>query len=286
MKPLACYAHLARNAVYALFYLISKFVRKQEISVLMYHSVGSSDTFYSVTTREFYKQIDYLISNYNVVSLKDLQDFVEGKRELPRKAVVITFDDGYLDNYEVAYPYLKKKNLPMTIFITTGYVSKKMLLGNKWLQMMSWTDILDMDRNNVDIGAHTVNHPNLTKIDVSAAGKEILNSKIIIEQKLGRKIQYFSYPFGAYNNCLMNLAKQSGFRGAVGGEGLIRRNEHAFSLNRVDVNRSINFVMFKARLTLAINWYKKLEKIFKTSRNRMPLASIILELYRTLDLLD
>jgi peptidoglycan/xylan/chitin deacetylase (PgdA/CDA1 family) len=201
--------------------------------------------------------------NYHVVSLGGILDFLEGKRRLPRKSVAITFDDGYLDNYVNAYPYLKKCHLPATIFIATAYVQKRMHLGNLHLPMLSWNEIVEMINNNINIGAHTASHPDLSRIDIQSAKREILESKIEIEKETGKKVDYFAYPYGRYENDVINLVRRLGFRCAFGGEGVIKKNPDMFVLHRVEVKQSIGYAMFKMRLTVALDWYKKLTRLSK-----------------------
>jgi peptidoglycan/xylan/chitin deacetylase (PgdA/CDA1 family) len=226
--------------------------------------------------------MDYLVRNYRVVSLDEISDFLEGKRRLPIKSVAITFDDGYLDNYVNAYPYLKKYRLPATIFIATAYLQKKMLLDNMYLPMLSWKEIDEMIQGNIDIGAHTASHPDLSRIGVHRAKREILESKIEIEKRIRRNVDYFAYPFGSYDNNVVNLIRSLGFRCAFGGEGVIQKDTDIFAIHRVEVKRSTSQAMFKMRLTVALDWYKKVEQIFKRAFKDFPLMPLILEGYNSL----
>jgi peptidoglycan/xylan/chitin deacetylase (PgdA/CDA1 family) len=227
--------------------------------------------------------MDYLVRNYHVVSLGEILDFLERKRRLPRKSVAITFDDGYLDNYVNAYPYLKKYHLPATIFIATAYVQKTMLLDNVYLPMLSWNEIVEMIHDNIDIGAHTASHPDLSRMDIHSAKRQILESKIEIEKRIRRKVDYFAYPFGRYENNVVNLIRCLGFRCAFGGEGVIQKDADIFVIHRVEVKRSISQAMFKMRLTVALNWYREFEHTFKRAFKDFPLMSLILEGYNSLE---
>jgi len=262
--------HCAKSTVYVAFYLISKATLKPEISILLYHSIGSNASRYSLSVEDFYRQMDYLRKNYNIVSLLEIENFVEGRKSLPKKSVAITFDDGFLDNYLNAYPYLKKYNMPATIFVATGHVNKKMLLYPEYVDLADWDAIKTMSENNIEIGAHTVRHPNLTQIDINEAKKEIIESREEIEKTLGKKVAFFAYPFGAYNDNVVKLVKSLGFKGAVGGEGVIQENSNVFLLNRSEVAQPTSFIIFKARLTMAIVWYKKFEQIVKNMLRNSP----------------
>lgn len=274
---------VATYGIYVLLYFFSKAARQPEISVLMYHSVSPTFSKYSVSPAEFRRQIDHIMKNYSVVSLSQVMEFVEGKRTLPRKAVAITFDDGFLDNYTNAYPYLKKNHLPITIFIATGYVQKEMFLGDSRLSMLGWDEIAEMSRNNVDFGAHTSSHPDLNQMDGLGAENEILESKAEIERRIGKEVDCFAYPFGRYKNSTLDLVRRHGFRCAFGGEGTVRKDANRFLVHRVEVKRSIGLSLFKIRLTMAVDWYKMLHKAFAKACTQSPLKSPILNFYYSLE---
>jgi peptidoglycan/xylan/chitin deacetylase (PgdA/CDA1 family) len=224
----------------------------------MYHSVDVNDSFYTVLPGEFARQIEYVTKNYNILNLDEILDFVEGKRNLPKKAVAITFDDGYYDNYLNAYPYLRERSLPAAVFVSTSRVGLSILLDSVPLKALGWNEIVEMSQNNVMIGAHTVNHPDLSGLSLDRAKQEIQGSRTAIEQRIGKKVDYFSYPFGRHNKQVITLVRSLGFKAAVtGGEGLIHRGSPTYLLNRVQVDKSIPFFMFKVRLSRGLSWYKK-----------------------------
>ncbi|MCW3975976.1 MAG: polysaccharide deacetylase family protein [Candidatus Bathyarchaeota archaeon] len=270
-----------------MLYLISRIKKEREIIILTYHSVGSNNAFYTVHPREFIKQMDYLRKNYHIVTLDEIVKFIHKKIDLPKKTVAITFDDGYLDNYINAYPYFKKYKIPAMIFITTGYLQKRVLLYNIPLKTLSWNEIKEISRNNINIGAHTITHPDLQKIDLVKANIEILKSKEEIEKKIGRQVNYFAYPFGRYRQEIIDIIKSIGFKAAFTSErGLIRQGDDLFRINRVTIDSSITFLMFKARLTKAIEWYAKIEYILKNIINKLSFLSKINRIYHDIDLIN
>ncbi len=249
------------DCVYVLLFVIAKITRQSEISVLMYHSVGSGSVF-SVDNAEFRRQIDYLVKSYKVITLKEVSEFLEGKRILPKKSVAITFDDGYLDNYCNAYPYLRKLNVPITIFLATDFVQKSMQLGELHLPMLSWKEIKEMNTGLVSFGSHTASHPDLSQIDFLDAASEISRSKAEIEETIGTCVDSLAYPSGRYNSRIVALAGNKGFSIAFGGGGTIRKDANKFAVPRVEVKRATGHLMFKVRLTKALDWYIAMHNAF------------------------
>ena len=343
-----------------------------------------------VSVNMFNQQMRYLSKNYNVISLDHLVDSLKNNSPLPKKGVVITFDDGWRDNYSFALPILKKYNLPATIFLTSGYIGtnktfwpeqvmsilrsegnlkeklknlsdeiypsviqeclndlvqykkpyldvltdliehlkylrplkrevvtddlrKRMgsageliqkqerslhtphpdpakggelhkspppLIGSTIRQahgaersrstsslqvgggegegdhdnlfnsfaivsgnpsMLSWEEIEFLEKNNINFGSHSINHPILTQLDKTEAKKEIFDSKKEIEKKLNKQVLAFAYPNGDFNDEVKDLVKQAGYQCAVTlGSGLNDKHADVFSLSRRNVHDSIS----------------------------------------------
>lgn len=181
---------------------------KERPTVLMYHSVMEGDNPLSLTPEKFEDQIKYLKENkFKFLKLDDLKDGVvfEGK------SVLITFDDGYEDNFSIVVPILQKYNVPAIFFIATGLVGSE--VGG--LKMMNWEEIKNISINNLfEIGGHTITHRKLHKLNLEEVEKEIKESKRILEEKLGKSIRVFAYPYGRYNDLVLGVIKKSGFKWA------------------------------------------------------------------------
>ena len=238
----------------------------------MYHSIDSNDDFFTVAPEEFKRQIEYLKESYSIVSLDEMADYIENSRKSPRKSVAITFDDGYQDCYLHAYPYLRKNNLPATVFVSTAYVGKEWpfepyrSIHRFRLRMLTWNEIEEMSKNNIDIGAHTATHLDLREADLKTARNEILESKMQIEKHVEKAVKHFSFPKGSCSQKTVDLVKSLGFESAMGGypssqEG--RKPSNGFVLHRVQVDSSVSLILFKARLTKAVDWSRQLERIVK-----------------------
>jgi len=277
---------LAKNIIYMVLYSLCRLFRQQKkISILLYHSIGLNNAQSNVTPNQFEMQMEYLRKNYTVVSLDEIISFIKEGKSLPKKPVAITFDDGYQNVYQNAYPLLKKYRLPATIFITTGYVQKKMPLNQIQLRMLSWTEIKKMSNNNVTIGAHTITHPNLEQVDLETAKKEILESREEIEANIGKKVKYFSSPYGRENEEIANLVKSMGFTYAFGrlsSKGFIQGGVNRLILNRTEIDSSVAFWMFKVKLSKAVDWYQKFEQNSSKIVKRFPFLSKVNQIYNML----
>lgn len=198
---------------------------KNEIPILMYHKVNpySSSGGYGlrVPPKLFAWQMSYLKKRgFATISFNDLYDHWENGAPLPPRPVIITFDDGYQDNYKFAYPILKARKLRATIFLVSGLIGQT----NAWdtkdhrhpvNRLLNWSQIKEMDRNGIEFGAHTVTHPNLTRIPPAQAASEIRLCKQTLEKELGHPIYTFAYPYGHFNNTIKNETAKAGFKAAV-----------------------------------------------------------------------
>lgn len=188
------------------------------VPILMYHYVNDEEPSRSrlgVSPATFKRQMRFLSEHkYNVIPLEELAELIRNKRKIPPKTAAVTFDDGYLDNYTQAYPILKKYNIPATIFVVINRIGKHM--GND--DYMSWAQIKELSESGlITIGSHSMNHPNLSEIkSEEEMESEILESKNILEESLGRKVDLFSYPFGGINHLARSIVMSAGYKAAVG----------------------------------------------------------------------
>jgi len=229
--------------------------------------------------------MEYLRKNYDVVSLDTILNFIKKGKDLPKKPVAITFDDGYYSVYQNAYPVLRKYRFPAAVFITTGYVQKQKPLDRIQLKMLGWNEIKEMSNNDVTIGAHTVTHPNLEQVDLETAKKEILGSKNEIEQNIGKVVRYFASPYGKENEEIVSLIKSVGFDYAFGrlsSKAFIRKEVNHLISNRTEIDSSVAFWMFRVKLTKAVEWFQKLEQTSSKLVNRFPFLSKVRRTYNLL----
>ncbi len=236
--------------VFATFAIVFAFQEaKNSVPVLNYHQINDKDkNALTVPVEDFDAQMKYLAENgYNSITPKEMLEAFEKGEALPEKTVVITFDDGYLDNYLNAYPILKKYNLKGTIFIITDYVS---LYPN----YVTWDEAVEMQNSGVmNLESHTMGHINLLKSSKEEADFQLKTSKEALEAHLNKPVEFLAYPEGDYNDEIENIAKNAGYKGAFTvNYDLTSKNENPFAMSRVPIfgmeNRALE--RFKMRLTM------------------------------------
>lgn len=160
--------------------------------------------------------------------------------KLPKngKWVCITFDDGYRDNYTLAYPLLKQLDVPFAVYVSTGFLDNhnEMWWYHGQQLAMSTDELKTLDTDSLcTIGAHTVNHLKLDSLSVEQQIAEIKNSKDELEQLLGHPIRHLSFPHGAYNDDTIAICQGLGFQTvAKSWGGPLRRGASRRVLNRIE----------------------------------------------------
>jgi poly-beta-1,6-N-acetyl-D-glucosamine N-deacetylase len=183
--------------------------------VLQYHHV-SVDTppATSVSPERFEQHMNWLAENqYQILSMPDLLALLSAKKALPDKSAVITFDDGYTSIYTKAWPLLRERKWPFTIFVNSQHHDEK----NR--QYMSWEQLRELAKAGVTIGNHSVSHPHMIRLRagethaqwLKRAREEIEFAQKRIDTELGRQPHVFAYPFGEHNRELEELLSDLGY---------------------------------------------------------------------------
>ncbi len=222
------------------------------IRVLMYHRVIKTSEYdqLTVTPEVFDAQMNYLSEYYNVVSLDAAAEdlYLNNKNS---KNVVVTFDDGYLDNLEYALPILQKYNIPAIIYVTTDFCNQdkshpRYNNDDKRLHL-DWEELFELNKfDNIIIGSHTLSHPYLSRLNDIDVEKEIFKSKEIIENKLNSEVKHFCYPSGDFGSREVAFIKKAGYVTAVTvSPGKNRCNISKFEINRTEVtNKDADMELF------------------------------------------
>ena len=202
------------------------------VPILIYHSIRPYRTEdlggvrkYITTPEALDEEFAYLKeSGHESISLDDLRQHLESGKPLPEKPVIICFDDGPETQYVYALPLLKKHSFTATFFLFTNAIGRK--------HYLSWDQVLELSADGMQIGCHSMFHPYLTRItDEKQLWREIAGSKEVLEAHLGKPVTTFAYPFGQYNDQVVELVKQAGYTCARGTyPGIIHSREDLFTL--------------------------------------------------------
>jgi peptidoglycan/xylan/chitin deacetylase (PgdA/CDA1 family) len=183
--------------------------------ILVYHRIDQENSLDGLTIAKkiFIEQMQYIRSRCKPMALGDLVQLMIERKAIPPRAVAVTFDDGYADTYHVALPILKRFKIPATVFITTGFIDKR-VVSYQNAPMMTWGMVKKMQLAGVEIGAHTITHPKLTQCSLREAKRQIIGSKDRLEKKLRKPVQLFAYPYGgarSFNRAIQKIVRQAGF---------------------------------------------------------------------------
>ncbi len=318
---------LSRMTYYSGLNVLSGFVRNalfDELKVLAYHRILDYPENYqydkeliSASTDAFEWQVNYIKKNFTPVTFGELVEHYENNVELPKNPIIITFDDGFLDNYTNAFRILKKHDVKATIFISTDYIGSDRTFWFDWLVHliktsdktelkldtlnyrldlngknntraayrllkkmkkvpndmrlavideledicnknniaspesgpMTWQQVKEMSDWGIEFGSHTVTHPILSNLNKDELRKELIDSKLTIESKLGKPCDVICYPVGmpgAYNDTVIKCCKDVGYKLGVSyknGTNYYNNLDH-FEIKRMHVEREVDDIHF------------------------------------------
>jgi peptidoglycan/xylan/chitin deacetylase (PgdA/CDA1 family) len=215
-----------------------------KILILNYHKVDNMNISLSVLPKDFDAQMAYLKENgYHTISPGELYASLTEGTELPDKPVLITFDDGYADNYIYAYPILQKYDFKGTIFVITSFMGTQK-------NYLTWEQAREMEAHGISIESHTVTHKSLTELSDDQLRAELVNSKKTIEEKLNKQVEFLAYPTGTYNLHIAQIVKEAGYKGAFTIKyGNVDKASNMYALERVPVFHTENtFKSFLERI--------------------------------------
>ncbi len=200
----------------------------QSIPILMYHHIGdfgdSNDYRYMyVTTENFRLQMSALKeAGFQTITFNHLLN-----KEIPAKPIIISFDDGYEDNYTKAYPILKENNQTAIIYMPTNFIGLTNYLSKDQLQTML--------NYGLAIDSHTINHSNLSSLSETEAIRQIKESKVFLEKEFKQPINSFSYPYGALSDATETVVRNSNYGTAVVVTSRASSN-NLYTLPRIEIN--------------------------------------------------
>jgi peptidoglycan/xylan/chitin deacetylase (PgdA/CDA1 family) len=222
------------------------------VPILMYHHVADAPQNADAVRRDlsvgpaaFAAQMDYLLLHgYHTISLADLAGHLLKGSPLPSRSVVLTFDDGYDDNYTFAYPILLAHGFSGTFFIITDFA------GNA--EYMSWPQIVEMSKHGMTIDPHSRTHPDLTVTTAADVRAQVAGSRAAVEENTRFPALFFCYPSGRYDASTIAAVRAAGYSGAVTtAYGATHTASGIFELERVRLRGADTINDFVAKLTTA-----------------------------------
>lgn len=207
-----------------------------KITILLYHhiedmpdSVKPAKRRWAMSPQKLSDHLDWIEKEgFQTITMEQWVSHLRNGDQLPPKPIILTFDDGWKDQYTEAFPLLKKHHFTATFFIITGSVGHSAYL--------SWEQIKEMAEAGMDIQSHTLNHPRLPVLSKDKALHEILDSKKELESRLNKPVTILAYPYGLYDQDVIDITQQSGYQAAVtvGGlnGGYLLRQDKTYLMSR------------------------------------------------------
>lgn len=191
-----------------------------KVPILLYHHITeepfNGNEISMISPYDFRLHMTAIKVNYTPISLRQYFEYVtctDGSVSIPDDPIIVTFDDGYLSNYEIAFPILKELQIPATIFVVTDTVGEMAGGGKVNYSHFTWEQAKEMeDSGLIEIQSHTASHAALGELDTNKLVTELRKSKYAIEKNLGRECDMIAFPYGSYNNAVLNAAERAGYK--------------------------------------------------------------------------
>ena len=241
--------------------------KKYEVPVVMYHRVinkseneGIHGTY--IYENIFSEHLKYLKdNNFSVITFEDLNNIGWRNRfDKNKKYIIITFDDGYVDNYELAFPILKEFNFKATIFLMGESTYNEWDVkadGEKSFPLVSVEMIKEMQDYGIEFGAHTFNHPKLNKLSNDEIKHQIVDVKKPLEEKIGREIITFAYPYGILNDYAKKMVEEASYTfGVATDSGSVCLSDDLYQIRRIAIFPNTNLFSFKRKVKGNYNFIK------------------------------
>lgn len=268
--------------------------RHDRVPVLLYHRLVSQDNAhpaalmdrdraYVVYDSAFAEQMDYIArEGYNMVSLDDFLAYQEGRRSLPQRPIMVTFDDGFESNYQHAFPILKKYGMSATIFVTPDPHCENFTKHASVDSPLTHAQLREMSQNGISIQSHGMTHRYLTELEPGVVFWELIESKKFLQRVLGRPVDYLAIPSGAYSRTVRRLAKEAGYKAVFCMlKGTNNKSSDRYALRRLVIGRDFSISHFRRILCPSTGWCLRMKALYRTfcCFHWDPAASILCVIY-------
>lgn len=203
--------------------------------VLTFHALDEQGSVISFSPRLFKQGMAQLYQRgFKSLDISDAARYLGRDTSPPERSFAITFDDGYQSVYQEAFPVLQRYGMTATVFLTTGKKRDERLPSMEGRPMLSWGEIQEMHQAGISFGAHTLTHPDLTRLPLNLIESEIVGSKSAIEDALSSAVGTFAYPYGRYDTRSRELVSRHFLCACSDRLGLCRSDSDPYALERVD----------------------------------------------------
>ena len=249
------------------------------IPILVYHEVSPAPLAafrrYAVTVREFARQLAWLAARgYQSIDMEALVGARTGGATLPRRPVLITFDDGFRGCADHAVPLLQAHGFTAVFYLVAGLMGDR----SRWmggdagveLPLMTWDQARALANAGFQCGVHSMTHPRLTQVETAERRTELLGARCRVEDELGRPAAHFAYPYGAYNAEVRAAAAEAGYATACSTRaGLSGADDDLHALHRITVHGHDSMLDFACRLHTGSGVREALGRALRTAARRL-----------------
>lgn len=249
------------------------------IPVLLYHHIANKnfgggkrlfvlrENKNDVKYSSFAEQMEHLGEHkFEVIGISKIIQQSMNREKLKRHSVAITFDDGYESFLLNAYPFFKKSNYEVTIFVIVDKIGKA--------RFLTWEQLRMLNKEGIDIQSHTLSHHPLEIQSEKEILKELVISKQILEEKLSKKIEYISFPQGSYNSKIIEMARQVGYLGCLTSDIKLfdEEEKYEYKLGRIPILGTYDINIFKE---IAVGNNNRIARMYRFSRIKNKIKRII-----------
>lgn len=257
-------------------------VRPAGIPVLMYHSLSEPENSgrhpyfeTAIAPKVFAEQMRFLFhQGYKTISPNEAVQYVRSGTMPSTPCVVLTFDDGFEDFYQQAFPILSEFKYTATVYLPTRFIGEERCQFMKG-RCLTWTEIKELHGNGVSFGSHTSSHQQLSTLTEEQIQVELRESKDVIENKLGCAVESFSYPYAfpemdqRFKRVLRDILVSHGYENGVTTViGTVRSDSDECFLPRLPINSWDDVPLFSAKLMGCYDWLRRLQRLKKIVKAR------------------
>lgn len=244
------------------------------LPIFTFHALDDGAEPIAMTPQAFASGLRTLhAKGFRAIGLAQVAHCLAHRLPFPERSVVLTFDDGYASVYEQAFPILQAYKMSATVFIAASsnkfQSADTSFASMNGRTMLSWRQVRELHKYGIEIGAHTVTHPDLTRLAPAHARTEILRSQSILQEALGAPVVSFAYPFGRFDRNAYEIVKQHFACACTDRLELVTRHSNPHLLSRVDSYYFRNAAWFRLVPTDLLNWYVRARAVPRTLRRRV-----------------